>query len=169
MSLFPVPLLTPDLADAVIEAWIDDVGLTVDQWRLRRWGVRESIPCPFSFGREGDGVIYFAESDSGPIKVGWSSCPMRRVAALGNRSRIFRPIVIVDGQSTKNEMALHSLLSRFSSGRRAPRFRPVEWYLRESPVSSLAYRLANASVSAFAERYQEPFYRERRRRAVRAA
>lgn len=112
------------------------------QW-VERYGVEVPARGGYRFNRARwpEGFIYFAIGETGPLKIGWSRNPLRRVKELG-----LCPIVFVSRQSIYDELNLHRRLRLFAEGHSTKRpNRAPEWFRRSSPVLSLAYMLANAA------------------------
>ena len=162
MTLTAIPVVSAAAATRVIEAWLDELDLQ-EQWGWR-WQYCLAKVLRYQFGEHPatSDVIYFAHAASSPIKVGWSAEPVKRIAALSSAVP-YAPIVLVENQLRSDEQRLHALLGRFSKRRRPG---VCEWYHPNSPVMSLAYRLANAAEWCLAERYREPRIRKLRRSAA---
>ena len=124
------PVISGSAAQGVFARWLDLNGIDRPPGRYG-----------YSFGDSGCGFIYFARSESGSLKIGWSQEPRRRVRMQG-----ISPVVFVSKQSIYDEGRLHRRLMDFAIGRSTKRpNRAPEWFAHWSPVVSLAFQLANTA------------------------
>ncbi len=148
-----VPVVSAAAADAVFAAWASHF----DVWAGYRYGPRCDwrYPAKMKFCGKllpSPSFIYIAMAPTGPIKVGLSERPIQRVGALRN----YEAIVAIAGQDRDAERRLHTELVDFKVGNRHWAGHlgvKHEWFDRQSPVVSLAYRLASAAESTIEESF----------------
>lgn len=116
------PLLTYGRARTVLLAWAREHGLRYFDLPRRK---------------NSDQYLYFAESPSGRVKVGWSRNPSHRVAEYRESGERFRLVVVVAGFCFGDEGMFHQSAKALRGGRRAEVYPP-------GPVSELARRLIAA-------------------------
>lgn len=148
MKLVAVPLISGDAAQDVATEWARDFGLVrKHNPGLPMLSSADRWPC-----RD---TIYFAQPErGGPIKIGWSVDPIRRVRQLRSWEWFpYVPRVVVANQSFVREWFLHQDLQRF---RQREGVIGGEYYRPDSPVAELMLRLRLAAEACVSERYRVP-------------
>lgn len=90
---------TPVLHRDEVPAVLESVGIAAPKsWPSCRW--RNSC------------AVYFAGSDAGPIKIGWSDNPSSRLWHLGHRPLQLRPLLALVRCGSGHERVLHLLFEQ---------------------------------------------------------
>lgn len=151
-----LPVVSPDAAVVVFATWVEDFDVEHgEDYREPACDCGAQVgrdfrrPARFDFLTNANSssgkYIYIAAAGSGPIKVGLSENPLRRMLALPG----YTALVAIEHQTRGNERLLHRELENY---RAWPRNRwggylgiKTEWFAPSVPLVSLAYRLANVA------------------------